>query len=220
MAIMQISAVPRYDTGKRVVKRLRKQGLVPAVVYGKQVENQQIPLLVDAKELRKLLQQITANALVELVVVKENKEKQKITVMLRDIQRDIFVGDLVHVDFFQVNLSKPTVATVAVSLVGDPVGAQEGGVLQHVLREIEVRCLPNEIPEGLEISVSDLGIGDSVHVGQLNIGETIEVLTPLDAVIAAVLAPTMEEEDEEDEDTEDTEGVETEEEIEEEPEDQ
>jgi large subunit ribosomal protein L25 len=114
--------------------------------------------------------------------------------MLKDIQRHRIRGDVLHLDFYAVDLEQKLTATVPVLLVGESPGVKEGGILQQQTREIEVRCLPTEIPQGIELDISSLGIGDSATVADIVIPEEIEVLTPDTEVVVSILAPRLEEE--------------------------
>lgn len=191
MAREQLVVKPRLETGSRVSSRLRKQGLIPAVVYGKHIPNMRQPLVVDVKALRKLLQKVSANALIQLVIENEDGQQTE-TAMIREVQSDPMTQELLHVDFFQADLDTPLAATVPINLVGSPEGVKQGGVLQHTLRELEVRCRPADIPEAVDVDVTNLKIGESVLVGDLAVADNVEIITSAETPIASVIAPTLE----------------------------
>lgn len=176
----------RADKGYKV----RRDALVPGVLYGRGVEP--IHLALPVADVNQLIQRGTANMLIDITA-----GKKKYTVMLKDIQRHRVRGDILHLDFYAVDLEQKLTATVPVHLVGESPGVKEGGILQQQAREIEVRCLPTDIPQGFELDISSLGIGDSRTVADIAISGDIEVVTPDTEVVVSVLAPRLEEEVEE-----------------------
>jgi large subunit ribosomal protein L25 len=189
MSEMVLVATPREQTGKGVARKLRREGLVPAVLYG--VEDP-TPLAVSRKEAtRMLLREGGAHALIELKIGQKKKG-----VLLRDHQRHPVTGDLLHCDFYEVQKGHRVTVTVAIHVVGDtPQGVREQqGILQHQLHEVEMDCLPNEIPETIEVDASALQIGDSIHVADLAIPEGVRVHVAEDVTVVTVLAPRVAEE--------------------------
>lgn len=192
MERMNLSAAARTALGKNAVKKIRKDGFVPAVLYGQGREP--LPLAVGRKDLMGVLATGGRNVLIDLRIARDGDEDAA-TVMLSEIQRDPIRREILHVDLHQINLAETLEARVPVALVGTPEGvAAAGGILEQHLREIVVRCLPTQIPDRLTANVAGLRIGDSLHVRDLPVGEGIEVITPLDEVIAAVVALAAEEE--------------------------
>ena len=113
---------------------------------------------------------------------------------MKDYQTDPVDGELLHADFFEVSLTEEVEVTVHITLVGEPIGVRrDGGILQYLLREIEVECLPDKIPGHIEVDVSNLEIGQSIRVGDLRRGEGIKVLNDPDEVIINIVAPAVEE---------------------------
>jgi large subunit ribosomal protein L25 len=172
---------------------------VPGVLYGHGEES--VVVSVDALELNRLIQSISIeNTIVDLTV---KGEKNPLKVLIREVQRHPYRDDLLHIDFFHIAMDEMIHVDVPVLLVGLPIGVKDkGGVIDHQLREIEINCLPANIPEKIEIDISELDIGNSVHVGDLEL-PALEILTDPDRSIVAVLAPTVivepEEEEEEEE---------------------
>jgi len=181
----------RADKGHKV----RRDNLVPAVLYGQGVEP--IHLGLPEADVKQFVQRGTANMLIDLTA-----GKKKYTVMLKDLQRHRVKGDILHMDFYAVDLEQKLTATVPVHLIGEPLGVKEGGVVQQQTREVEVRRLPTEIPQGFELDISALAIGDSRTVADLSIEGDFEILTPETEVVVSVLAPRLETEEVETEETE------------------
>lgn len=185
MKLYTLNASARTDKGYKV----RRDSLIPGVVYGSGVEP--IHLSLPEADVNQFLQRGTANMLIELVL-----GTKKHTVMLKELQRHRVKGDVLHMDFYAVDLKHKLTTSVPVHLVGESPGAKEGGVLQQQTREIEVRCLPTEIPQAFELDISNLGIGDSKCVGDIQVLGEVEVITAETEVIVSVLAPRLETEEE------------------------
>lgn len=191
MERVSLDAVARADTGKNAVKKVRKAGLVPAILYGR--ARVPLSLAVGRKDLLSALQTGGRNVLIDLRI-KRNSEAESETVMISEIQRDHLRREILHVDLHQITLTEALEARVPVVLAGTPEGvASAGGVLDHHLREVVVRCLPTQIPDRITVNVAGLGVGDSIHVRELPVPEGIEVLTPPEEVIVSVVAPEEEE---------------------------
>ncbi|MBZ4688233.1 MAG: large subunit ribosomal protein [Clostridia bacterium] len=189
MEAAQLKAEIRQNTGKGNANKLRKEGFVPAVFYGKEIGSKGIK--VKSNELEKLINRYGENALVKLVVEEDGAE-QEYTTLIREIQRHPIKDEITHVDFNQISMKHKLDTTVAVHLVGEAKGVKDGGILQHGAREIDIRCLPINIPEHVEADISDLGIGDNLTVADLDLGEGIEILSEEDTILATVIAPTLE----------------------------
>jgi large subunit ribosomal protein L25 len=182
-----LKAKPREMLGKEKAKKLRKNGIIPAVVYG--LETKTIPLEIEAKTFNALLRGgLGENVIITLELDDQNDGKKQ--VLIREVQRDPVRGDIVHVDFHQISLTQKITIEVPIHLVGTPEGVKEGGILQHALREIKVECLPTAIPEKFEVDVSGLKIGDSIHVADLKV-ENATILSDLQGSIASVVPPTI-----------------------------
>jgi large subunit ribosomal protein L25 len=182
-------AETRDATGKGVARKLRAAGRIPAVVYGREAETK--ALSVDPSALQRLLQRSGAgmNTLIELSV-----EDTSRTVLVKELQRDPVRGRPLHVDFYLIELDQTVEVSVPIHLVGRPQGVEEGGILDHPLREIELECLPQAIPESVDVDVSALDIGDSIHVRDLALPEGVSVQTDENLAVASVVAPAVVEE--------------------------
>jgi len=188
----KLSVATREVDSSRAVRRLRRAGSVPGVVYGGGAEP--VSFQVDARELRLAL--AASGAVLELSVDGESGTP----VVLKDIQRDPVRGDTLHVDLLRVNLNKPIHATVTVELVGgeDAPGVKEGGVLEHVTRELNIEALPTDIPESIQYDVSELNINDTVVLSALTAPPGVTLLDDLEeTVIATVTPPRLQVEEEE-----------------------
>jgi large subunit ribosomal protein L25 len=184
----------RERRGSADARRLRKEGMVPGVLYGN--GKQSYAICVPERELRRVLTGSGGlNAIIDLVLEGQQATHASI---LKEYQQDPIRGHISHVDFHEVRLDRPIHATVAVQLIGEPAGAKEGGVLSQVQREISVEALPMEIPEHLELDVSGMAIGDTLRLADLAARDGVTYLDdPEETVLATVTLPTREVEPEE-----------------------
>ncbi|ADL06847.1 50S ribosomal protein L25/general stress protein Ctc [Thermosediminibacter oceani] len=187
MAQVTLTAEERKLAGKGTLNELRRNGKVPAVFYGKNIENRTIA--VDAKELHKLLKTHGEGVLIDLVLGGE-----KHTVIIKEIQRDALKGDITHVDFFRVSMTEKIEVDLPIVLKGEPEGVKAGGVLQHQLHELTIEALPADIPEQIEVDISHLQIGDVLMVKDIKLSDKITVIDDPGEVVVTVLAPTSGEE--------------------------
>jgi large subunit ribosomal protein L25 len=189
VTVNALVAEVREATGKGVARRLRAAGRIPAVVYGRGVESEAIS--VDPSALQRLLQGSGAgmNTLIELSV--DGKTR---TVLVKELQRDPVRGRPLHSDFYLVELDKKVEVSVPIHLLGRPPGVELGGILDHPLREIELECLPRAIPESVDLDVSGLEIGQSIHVRDLELPEGVSVRTDGNLAVASVITPVVVEE--------------------------
>jgi large subunit ribosomal protein L25 len=190
MERLELDAEIRSETGQRASSKLRDKGLVPGVVYGRKQEA--INLKLEPKDLDNVT---GGNAIIDLSFGDDTS-----TVMVKEVQKDVITGEYLHVDFHQIALDEAIAIEVPISLEGTAIGEREGGVLQESLRTIEVNCLPTEIPEDIKVDISELDVGESLHVSELEADEDIEILTSGDDVVVTVVVPTeleVEEEEEE-----------------------
>ncbi len=193
MERMELEAKTRPSMSKGERKQMRTEDFVPAVIYGRG-ENS-LPLTINGRTLRQVLTTGGSNVLLDLKVKSRGKKTLQETVMFRDIQRDILIQDrILHVDFIRISMSDKIEVAVHLNYVGEPVGTNEGGVLSMVTREVDVKCLPGDIPEQFDVDISELNIGDSIAAESLVLDNDIELLTPPETTLVQVLAPMAEEE--------------------------
>ena len=181
----------REGLGKGAARALRRKGLVPGIVYGHNFGP--IPVQVELEEIKRLLHYES----IESMLIRMRLNGREETVMIKEIQRHPVTYDILHVDFHRVSLTEEVTTRVPVELVGESVGVKEGGILEFPLRELEIRCLPTEIPEHITVDVSQMKIGDSIRVGDLELKEGVTVLDDPDTVIVLIAAPVVREEIEE-----------------------
>ena len=180
-----IEVLPRMDTGKQVAKRLRRNGMVPGIYYFH--GQKPLPFSVDTKALRNLLAHKSS-----LIDVKF-KDGETSKCVVREVQWDPLSSAPIHIDFMGINIAEKVKVEVPIRIVGTAVGVKTGGgVLQQLLRELEIECLPLDIPEAVSVDVSQLEIHQALHVGDLKL-EKIEILTDAEQVIVSVLPPRLEE---------------------------
>ncbi|GLO64274.1 50S ribosomal protein L25/general stress protein Ctc [Oceanobacillus kimchii] len=183
---VKLNATKREDLTKSATKQIRLSGRVPAVVYGKAKDPKNVS--VDSVELVKTVRDEGRNAIISLQV-----ENNSVDVMLHDYQIDPIKDELLHADFYIVNMSEEMDVNVAVRLDGESKGEKEGGVLQQPFYEILVRAKPNEIPEEIVIDVSDLDVGDSIMVSDIKVVGNYEILEDPDTSVVSITPPTTEE---------------------------
>ncbi len=180
----------RDGVGKGPARGLRRQGLVPAVVYGRGREPQ--PVAVEAGALSAALHTHAGmNVLIDLVVPNGGDPT---VVIVKDTQRDIFRKNLIHVDFHAISLTETLEMHVPVILKGVAKGVAEGGVVEQHLREVLVECLPTQVPEQFELDVTELLVGRSLHASDLVVPERVKLVTPPDEVVVTIVAPRVVEE--------------------------
>ena len=188
-----INAEKRNVTGKQV-KALRRQGLLPGVIYGRHIEA--FPIQMDAHDASLILDKLTASSLITIDV-----DGEKFNVLMRDRQRDVIFGDLLHVDFLVVSLTEKLRATVELKLVGEaPVADNPEVVVTQVLNAIEIEALPQDLPEVIEVDISTLEtVDDEITVADLDLGKDIAILTDPNETIVSVGYVAQEEVAEEEE---------------------
>lgn len=200
-----LEAQSREGFTKSGNKKLRRQGKIPAVVYGKDIENRS--LYVDHSDFIKVIREAGRNGVIRLKV-----NGSDFPVMMYDAQIDRIKDEIVHLDFYKIDMKKEVDADVTVHLQGEAQGVKDGGVLQHLLHEVTVRALPADIPEAIEADISALEIGDSLTVNDLKNHSKYEILNDPEEVIVSITPPTktVTEETEEEREPELVEGEENE----------
>src|SRR6266705_6685588 len=190
---MKLQVKERERRGSRDARRLRREGLIPGVLYGNGKSSHAI--FVPERELRRVLTGAGGlHALLDVILEGQNTTHASI---LKDYQQDPIRGHISHIDLHEVRLDQPIQASVTVQLVGEPAGAKEGGVLSQVQREINVEALPMEIPEHIDLDVSGMAIGDTLRLADLPEREGMKYLdNPEETVLATVTLPTRVEEPE------------------------
>jgi len=205
-----IQAAIRSEKGKGTARKLRSNKSIPAVLYGHKVDP--VMLSIKNSEIYKVLQSEDAGTgTSNLIKVRYGKNEK--LVMIREIQQHPFKHNILHIDLFAVNIKEKIHAPVHIKIIGEAPGAKTGGVLRQIMREVEVQALPTDIPPYFEVDVSELEIGDSIHVSNLTVPENVKILADEQAPIVNVITPTLQKtEEEEAEESEEgaEEGTETE----------
>lgn len=181
-----LKAHPREATGKGAARKLRQEGKVPAVVYGRDAET--LHLTLDTVEADHLFHRISVdNTIVELEL---DGEKEPIQTLVREIQTHPWKASLLHVDFYRIQQGVAVDIDVPLRLVGTPVGVKmEGGVLEQVIHDLPMRCIPSLIPEVIEVDVTGMEVNDVLHVSDLEFEEGVEVTIAMDRTVCSVSIP-------------------------------
>ncbi len=194
-----LKASLRTDTGKRVARRLRRDGRIPAVVYGRGEETRALTL--DAHEFEMLVKRHSLDTtLLDLEIEGAGKKKaETVRTLVVEVQSHPYKPMVMHVDFQQIHAGERVTVEVPIDLQGTATGVREGGVMQHIMHVVELTCDVDQIPEMFTVDVSALAIGDSIHISDLDVPEGIELLVDPLRTICTVAAPTILELPEEDE---------------------
>ncbi len=186
MALTLKAAIREDEKAKRLLKRK----LVPAIVYGPDREN--IKIQIPHAEITSVLERAKETTPIHLVVEKEGG-KEEFDVFIKSIQRHKVTTKVIHADFYEPEKGKVMHFRIPLKFVGEPIGVKAGGMLEEIIQEIEIRVLPKDLIEEIEVDVSHLNIGDVIRVEDLNIPETMKVLTDSNEVVVGVKAPRAEE---------------------------
>ena len=196
----------RKESGKNISRRMRQAGYIPGVVYS---HGESELVKIQKKDFTALFKDHISESVIFELHYKGKKENDQMA-FIKEYQADPVTGDILHLDLFKVTAGEKIQTLVPIKIVGSAVGVNMGGILESGEREIEVECLPKDLPEEIEVDVSMLDIGDSIHVKDLKLGDTIQIMTNAESVIAAVhlLKVAVEEEEVEEELVEGEEGEE------------
>ena len=189
----KLTVQKRVQVGRNAVKKVRKDGLVPGVIYG--AGQEPINLEVNGRQLSTVLAHASSeNILLELEII-DGDNRHNSLAMIQEVQHHPLQREIVHVDFHAVSATEKITAEVPIETLGEPVGVKtHGGLLEHILRSLEVECLPGDLPERIEVDVTNLDIGQSVHVKDLKLPSGVEAVTDADLTVIAVSAARVDEE--------------------------
>jgi len=186
-----VKADIRPEIGKGGARSLRRAGMIPAVVYS---GGKSMPIKVQGKQMTKLIYSGGGeHALITIELNEDGAKKSEHPVLVKDYQRDPISEELLHVDFMEVSLEKVVNVTVRIDIVKQPASVKMGGIMQHRLREVEVECLPTQIPDRIEVNAESVEIGHSLHVSDLQVPEGVKIVSDPSEVILLVSAPAAEE---------------------------
>lgn len=192
MKSVPLTAYPRAATGRNAVKQLRVAGRIPTVIYGRQRTAQSLEL--NQRELDKLIaHSASENILVDLTI--DGQAADQRLALVHDVQHDPLTGKVLHIDFHEVSADEQVTVTVPLETTGTPIGVKNGGVLEHVLFKVKVRALPADLPLVFEVDVSELGVGQVLHLGELPVPPGVELLGDKKVPVLAVSAPKTEAEE-------------------------
>ena len=204
MELIELKAKIRTTVGNSPARVMRRQGQIPAILYGPETEP--VLLAVAVNDLEQVLKKGKSGQVVLNLVI-QNGETSTRPAMIKELQTHPLSRNFLHVDFYEIAMDRKINVNIPVVTIGKSKGVEDGGILQIIRRELEVLCLPFEIPETIEIDISDLDIGDSIHVSDISLEGDVEFLEDAHFTIVTVLSPRVEEIVEEEELEEDEEAV-------------
>jgi len=182
----------RKEKGKNKVKDLRQKGFIPAIIYG--AKKEPLMIKVPQREFLRLVHTYHLESVVINLKIDADKKKKTLPSLIKEIQYDPVKGDIIHIDFNEISLRKSIKINVPITTKGEPQGVkQEGGSLEHILWEVEVECLPTDIPKEIIVDVSALKIGDAIHIKDIIFPPKVKVLNDPEAIVLSVSAPLKEE---------------------------
>lgn len=179
----------RSDRGKGAARRLRRSGKVPGVFYGP--KSSAMPIAVDRKDFAAHVANLEGSHLIRFQ--SPAADLQKRVALVREVQHRPVDGAILHVDFYEVDLTRRLTVTVPLHFIGKAKGVAEGGILQPIVREIEVECLPTDIPQYIEVDVTALDIHDAVHLADVQMPANVSAIFETNEAVVTVLPPTVEE---------------------------
>ena len=179
MSQVVLSARNRQSKGSAEARRIRRTGRIPGVIYGR--SGKAVSIDLDALEFTNRVKGIS-----ESTIVKVELDGKPYDAFVKDTQRNIIDGSILHVDFYEVESGVALRARVSINLKGNAIGVREGGILEFPLHEIEVECLPKDLPERIEVDISNLGANQSIHVKDIALSDAIRVISAPDQVVALV----------------------------------
>jgi large subunit ribosomal protein L25 len=179
MSQLVFAARNRAKSGSGEARRIRRSGRIPAIIYGR--TGAALPIDLDALEFINGVKGISESTIVKIEIDGKIHEA-----FVKDTQRRIMDGAVLHVDFYEVESNTSLRAKVSVHIHGNPIGVREGGILEIPLHDVEVECLPKDLPERIEVDVSDLRVNQSIHVRDISPGEGVRLITGGDQVVALV----------------------------------
>lgn len=179
----KLSCKTREIKNKGYLNQMKREEWVPAIIYSQ--GNEAYPIFVGNRQMQKMFNEYGSKGLLILDI----EEGTPTTVIVRDIQKNPLTGKLIHVDFLKVDMSHKISNSVSIHFIGEEVIQKKGGIIQTGVREVEIECLPQDIPEHITIDISALNIGDSITIGDLSLPEGVELLSDANSGIVSIVAP-------------------------------
>lgn len=201
MELIELKAEKRQSVGNGAARALRRDGKIPAILYGPGKDP--LKLAISIMELDQIIKDSTAGHIFVDIIIDDDKDGKR-RAMVKELQANPVSRGLLHVDFYEISMDRKIKVNVPVIAVGKSKGVEIGGMLQIIRRELEVLCLPGAIPESFEIDITDMDIGDSVHVNEIPLEGDVEIQADVNFTVLTIVSPKVEEEPEEEE--EDIEG--------------
>jgi large subunit ribosomal protein L25 len=192
----ELNATVRKTTGNSPARELRRGGHIPAILYGPKTEP--MMLSVNHKELEQILKKGNIGSIILNLVIQNGKKVTK-PAMIKELQSHPVSRVFLHVDFYEIDMKRKINVMIPVVTKGVCKGVELGGLLQIIRREIEVLCMPGDIPEAIEIDITDLDVGDSVHVEEIPLGDNVEIPADVNFTVLTIVSPKIEEVEEEEE---------------------
>ena len=185
--MIKLKAALRKESGKEKVKKLRREGWIPGVIYGHGEET--LSIKIKEEDLKKVIHNLPS----ESTVIEVDVGKKKFNALFQEVTRDVFTDRIIHVDFHILHKGEKVWVKVPIHLTGECKGVKEGGIIDFVVREVEVECLPKDIPERIEVDITDLGIGDSFHIGDIDTGGKFTIdMDPHTPIVTIIMPKKME----------------------------
>ncbi len=188
MEQLLIKADKRNALGKGVARKLRKDGRIPAVVYGRGLEP--VSITISLRDWEKLGKQVRRNAIFNMEL-QGDKDVESRPVMVKEVQREVLSDKVLHIDFLQVSMERLVEVEIPIHLTGKAKGEVNNGIVEVHLRSVKVECLPTQIPQEITVDITELEIGDSFHVSQISI-PGVKVLEGAEVAIVTVIPPSVE----------------------------
>jgi large subunit ribosomal protein L25 len=179
-----LQAAVRTEIGKGPVGRLRKNGKIPAIVYGHKKSH---PSAIDAREFGQKFKTMSENTIITIKTSDGDYD-----VLVKDYQEDLMTGNLVHIDFYEIERDRLLRTHIPLHIVGNSPGVREGGILESLLHEVEIECFPRDIPGNIDVDISELAIGNSIHISDIATMNNVRILHSADQVIVTVAHPKAE----------------------------
>ncbi len=192
MKTVELNVAVRHKTGKEIARKLRNQGLIPAIIYGPGSEP--VPLAVKANELKRVLYRYRGEQILFNLTLEDNGSTTQKMALVKELQYHPVTDEILHVDFYEISMEREVEVEVPIELVGKAKGVEAGGHLQQLLHTMTVACLPGAIPDKIQVDVSGLEVGDVLHVRDLTPPEGVRYLDNPDEPVVTILAPEEAEE--------------------------
>ena len=189
MARHVLSARVRKDKGKETARRLRRNNQIPAIFYGPKTEP--VMLTVDHEELHRITKHGSSDNILLDLQLQSDKGTENRKAILKDLLIDPIKGSYLHADFYEISMEKEITVNIPIHLNNTPVGVSNGGILQHIKRDLTISCLPGKLVDSLDVDVSNLEVGDSIHIRDIDLPEGIQTAEDESLTVAVVAAPTV-----------------------------